>query len=204
MCPFDTLRESHGELFVMLLPDVVLICGDCCCCYDSLSLSTVIVSDFVLSISGWSKRTRLRGPQPRMEIDSLFVLTCAKDCCHATLTIGIMSFRVSAIVIPILILCNTNALFAFVMLIFQDAFCSLESPTCQCAVPLGTPMQTCHCVDASFTHFRKGIWNRESWLSRSKNGFRPPSFLGNISNSSMCLVGNVGDMAATWWPPRQN
>ena len=72
---------------------------------------------------------------------------------------GNMSVGATDIEIPIETLKEQSFLLKLVEAIFQLPFCLLLSPTCQAAVPFGTPMQALHSVSGRRMYLMKGSWN---------------------------------------------
>jgi hypothetical protein len=99
--------------------------------------SSIRIMIFVLITSGCSSSTLFNGFQPRRVIAHLLHSTHAKDRRLALFARGRMSVLLIATGIPILVFKTTNSHLYFVVAIFQEPFCSAESPTCHRAVPLG-------------------------------------------------------------------
>jgi hypothetical protein len=144
-----------------------------------------LVTTFVFKTSDFLRRPLFRGCHPRLEMAHLFGCTLAKDCFHALLTIGSMSDVRIFTGMPIMIRNWESFFLSRVVAIFQLPFCLAESPTCQWAVPFGTPIHTFHSCSTYRTYRINGNWNWLPCPSSSRKGSGPPSVQGNRSRESM-------------------
>ena len=88
------------------------------------------------------RRLRFNGFQPRLAMATLLLKARAKDCAHAIMTNGTISYGSMVRFISFLCFCLIRLSFALLNANLYAPLCLLKSPTCHRAVPYSTPIQT--------------------------------------------------------------